>query len=351
MRYLQKVDKNKLIDLDLKDKKILAILESDARTSTSSIAKVAGLGRDVTDYRIKHLEQTGVIQGYRTIIDIHKFGYESYHVFIQLNKPTKDVEESIIKKFQNRSYIRAIIKYSGKYDFELAIIAKNITEFDSILDQTIDDCRQYLESYEVLILTKPYVSRVFPKKFLQTTIPLKIKNSNLDKALLNKNTQGDIKTYSVDNKDLEILKMLSEKPRESAYAISESLKKYKLSHDSVAYRIKNMISSNIITKFIPVINYSSIKYSVYCLLLRISAPIKNQATLKEVLQNDDKILWSVKCVGKYDLIIYLCVSEIDELHDTINTIRNYFPQNIKDYEILLAYEEYKYNYFPDYINI
>ena len=60
--------------LNLKDKKILYELEKDARITNSLIARKVGLSKDAVGYRIKQLEEKGIIKGYRAIIDVNKNG-------------------------------------------------------------------------------------------------------------------------------------------------------------------------------------------------------------------------------------------------------------------------------------
>lgn len=338
MRYLQQIKEGKKADLDLKDKKILYLLSKNARMPHTLIAKRVGLSRDAVSYRINNLTKKGVIQGYRVVIDINKFGYDAYHIFLQLSQPTKEAENLLIKKFKEYPFIRAAIKFSGKYDIQLATIAKNIKEFDNILSKIINDCSKYLQDYEILIITKGYVSRVFPKNFLETE-----KNIELSKKIKTEQLQ------KIDKKNQEILNIIANDASLPLYKIAE---KIKLSPDAVNYRIKNMISNKVILDFIPVINYAALSYNIYAILLNIHGLTeKKEATLKQFLNTDENILWAVKTIGRYNIMIYVCTKNSESLHRTLNDLRSYFPEDIKNYETLIAYEEYKYTYFPDYFYI
>jgi len=331
MRYLQEIKEEKKIKLDVKDKKILSLLAQNARTPHTLIAKGVGLSRDAVSYRIKNLENRGVIQGYRTVVDISKFGYDAYHIFLQLSQPSKEAERLLIKKFKDYPFIRAAIKFSGKYDFQLATIAKNIENFDSILSKVINGCSNYLQEYEILIVSNNYISNVFPKSFL------KIKEKNLPKKIDN---------AKIDDKDKEILKVIANNADMLLYRIAS---KVKLSADTVNYRIKNMVKEGVILGFIPVINYAALSYSIYAVLLNIQGltDIK-EAKLKQVLKVDENILWAVKTIGRYNIMAYVCTRNSEDLHETLIKLRRYFPEEIRNYETLIAYEEYKYTYFPDY---
>ena len=71
--------------LDIKDKKILYQLESNSRQPLSSLAKKVGLSREVVAYRIKQLEQKGIIHHYVTVIDFVRLGYMFLRIFFRYN--------------------------------------------------------------------------------------------------------------------------------------------------------------------------------------------------------------------------------------------------------------------------
>ena len=53
--------------MDDKDKKILSLLDENCRMPSSAIAKKLRLWRQVVDYRINQLVETGVIKNFVTI--------------------------------------------------------------------------------------------------------------------------------------------------------------------------------------------------------------------------------------------------------------------------------------------
>ncbi len=253
MRYLQEkinVDKFKL---DSKDMQIIGILSSNSRVPLKKKKKKVKLSRDAVKYRIDQYEKKGVIQGYRTVIDIKKFGYDKYHIFLKLNNPSTTNEEKLRKKFVSYPFTRAVIKFSGNFDYELAFVAKNIDELDKIISKIISDCSSSLQEYELLTLSKTYIAETFPPNF-----PGHLEN----KSSLKKSYQ------KLDKKDIEILKILGD---EAKTPLHELESKIKLSADAISYRIKNMVNSNVIIKFVPVINYTSLNYNLHTLLLNISS--------------------------------------------------------------------------------
>ena len=62
-----------IVQLDLKDRKNLYHLDLNCRQSNTQIGKKAGLSRQVVEYRIKRMEEEGIIKGYWTNIDAYRF--------------------------------------------------------------------------------------------------------------------------------------------------------------------------------------------------------------------------------------------------------------------------------------
>ncbi|HLC77654.1 MAG TPA: Lrp/AsnC family transcriptional regulator [Candidatus Nanoarchaeia archaeon] len=336
MRHVPHIDPKDKVKLDLKDRKILSLLGENSRLPSTKISKVVSLSRDAVSHRIKMYENKGLIQGYKTVTDIRKFGYENYHIFIRLNKPSKENERKVVDSLSAHSFVRAILKFSGKYDLEIAVIAKSVSHLELIVETILFECSLYVLDYDILIVTGNYISRTFPKNFLGDDLRIISKVT-----LKTKNRNG----YSADKKDFEILKILANNSRIQLYKIAE---KVKMSPDSVNYRIKKMQEAGYISKFIPAINYSLLGRSVYAILLNTRILTKKEEDdLKKFFTHDLNVIWAVKTLGKYNLLFYLCTENQTDIHNTINNMRTLFPEKIKDYETLIAYEEYKYTYLPD----
>lgn len=334
MKYLQAVKDTNKVKLDLRDRKILSLLSANSRTPLTQLSKKVGLSRDAVKYRIRNYEKVGLIQGYRALVDISKFGYDNYHLFIKLNNPSEETEKQIICKIAKLSFIRAIIKFGGSYDFEIAIIAKDIADLDGKITKLINYCGNLIQESEMLIISKTFVAETFPKNFLE-------EKEKMQMRIFCKKESKEIK---VDKKDIQILSIIAENANMQIVDIAD---KVRISPDSVTYRIKNMLSSGVIKKFIPVINYSSLDYSLYAVLLDINSfDEEKEERILEFLLNNPNTLWAVKTIGRYNILIYLLVKNTEELQETILKMRGLFPKEIKDYQILIGYEEYKYTYFP-----
>ena len=60
--------------LDLKDRKILYQLDLNCRQSNTQIGKKVGLSKEVVNYRIKRMQDFGIINNFWTAINSLKLG-------------------------------------------------------------------------------------------------------------------------------------------------------------------------------------------------------------------------------------------------------------------------------------
>ncbi len=82
--------------IDLKDRKILYELDKNARQTLSQIGKNVRLPKSVVAYRIKKLEETGIIKNFYTVINFYKLGYINLAIYVNYQYYTPAIEKEII---------------------------------------------------------------------------------------------------------------------------------------------------------------------------------------------------------------------------------------------------------------
>ncbi len=339
--------------IDAIDKKLLIALAKDARQSLSQLARHARIGKDSTRYRINRMTTAGVIHPARMLADVGMLGYDSYHVFLQLKNPTPQVESQIVKKLSALPFVRAVLKFFGQYDFEVAIIAKNVREFDDMLTQIIEMTQQYLQRHDTFVITKSYVAEAFPKSFGNSVTLAQSPITSNNKANAKRTNKSDskmlqkknkIEIRSLDTTDLAIIRAMRDNASQPLVAIGE---KIKIHPDTITYRLRNL-EKWLLLGYAPVISYAALGYTMYAVLCNIQhLDERKEATLKTFLQINPHILWGVKTVGRRNVLLYICVKKEEEYQQTITELRNTFPEQILDLDTLSAVAEYKYTLLPD----
>ena len=85
--------------IDIKDKEILYQLDLNSRQSFSQLGKKVGIHKDVASYRVKRLQEWGIIKNFYTCIDTSKLGYIRFRFYLCYECSTKDLKKKIIKHF------------------------------------------------------------------------------------------------------------------------------------------------------------------------------------------------------------------------------------------------------------
>ena len=124
--------------MDQIDRKILELLQRDAKQNTKEIARKVGLSVTPTYERIKKLEQQQVIKSYVALVDPAKVGKEMV-VYCQINllKHQKVLIDNFEDKITNFPEIMECHHVSGNFDFLLKIVVKDIKEFHHFVNEKL----------------------------------------------------------------------------------------------------------------------------------------------------------------------------------------------------------------------
>ena len=116
--------------MDAIDKRILMVLQNDAKANIKIIAEKSGLSVSPTFARIKKLEQLGYIKKYVALLDEVKIG-KSIQVFCQvtLSIHSKEVIDNFKKQIAKLNDVMGCYHVSGNYDFLLKIAVKDMNEY------------------------------------------------------------------------------------------------------------------------------------------------------------------------------------------------------------------------------
>ena len=145
-----------MVDLDLKDRKILYQLDLNCRQSNAQIGKKVGLSRKVVEYRIKKMEEEGIIKGYYTCVDAYKLGYYFYRFYINFQYVSSDLKKEIIDYFVNYNYISTIGTTNNLYDLIAVIWVNNINEFYNFWEKTLVKYGNYFSEQKFSLYIKGY---------------------------------------------------------------------------------------------------------------------------------------------------------------------------------------------------
>ena len=200
------------IKLDLKDWKILGILCTDARTPNTKIAKRVGLSVEAVGYRIRKLEESGVIRKYGIYPDELKINIKTFFVFLKFTTMSEHDENRFIEIFTKHQNVGVVWESSGNWDFILIIYAADIFIFAKIIDDLLSRVARHLKEYKSLFALEQI-------KFTQL-IGEELKAFKDPYATITP-LEKRLDTLIITDKEKKLLSYLDDHGRASAVAISK----------------------------------------------------------------------------------------------------------------------------------
>lgn len=123
------------IKLDATDKRILEVLQENARISNLELAEAVNLSPTPCARRVKQLEDAGIIQRHITILDQEKLGL-TLTIFLAVtmekhNSATFDAFETAIKDFPE--VVSCSVVTGRSEDYILKVVAKDMKHYEEFL--------------------------------------------------------------------------------------------------------------------------------------------------------------------------------------------------------------------------
>lgn len=122
--------------MDSLDRKILAALEHDGRLTVTELADRVGLSLSPCHRRVRALEESGVISGYRAELDAAALGLQfSALVFVTL-KDSKSVPEFEAAVAQLENVVQAQ-RLFGDPDYLLQVVVRDLPAYQRLYDERL----------------------------------------------------------------------------------------------------------------------------------------------------------------------------------------------------------------------
>ncbi|MAD59697.1 MAG: AsnC family transcriptional regulator [Flammeovirgaceae bacterium] len=126
--------------IDAIDKKILRILQKNAKITNAKLSKEIGLSPAPTLERVRKLESKGIISGYHAKLDKSKIGLGvSTYVMVSLKGHNKKNLVSFIEKISDVDNIVECHHITGSGDFILKVVAKDIESYQKLMLEKVSE--------------------------------------------------------------------------------------------------------------------------------------------------------------------------------------------------------------------
>lgn len=126
------------VDLDEFDRKIIGVLRRDGRITVTALADRVGLSKTPCQLRLKRLIESGVILGFRAIVDPAKLGMD--HVAFAEVK-LSDTREKALAEFnaavQRIPEVEECHMIASSFDYLLKVRTADIRRYRAVLGEKI----------------------------------------------------------------------------------------------------------------------------------------------------------------------------------------------------------------------
>ncbi|WP_068714491.1 Lrp/AsnC family transcriptional regulator [Vibrio tritonius] len=142
--------------MDKFNERILHELRKDGRLSNVELAERVGLSPSATLRRVQDLERTGVIKGYRAILDRDQLniGVVAY-VSVGLNNHSKQSQLAFLQHIMAVPEIVECHNITGVYEYLLRIEARDLKHFQRIHADVLGECKQVRELNTTVVMDSP----------------------------------------------------------------------------------------------------------------------------------------------------------------------------------------------------
>lgn len=317
------------MNIDLLDSKILAALDQNARLAESIIGKKVRASKQVVKYRIKRLEDKGILENYYTMLNVGKLGFDSYYVFVQLTGLNSEQENELYQNILKIPYVAWLVTGVGRWDAVILICAKTIIEFNTELEELKSIFSKNLHEYTFTTLIQ---AEHISYKFLKSTSNNTLKTTSKDKKVI------------LNEIDKKILRTINQSARMPVTSIAESTK---FPLHTIHYRLKQLQKEKIIQGFKPKINVHKLGLQWHLLLIAFNSVSEDRIKLFISYCKENKNVYYVtNSVGKYNIMLDIHVKNTEEFRKFLFDIKNSFQDLILLYESILVFEELLITYVP-----
>lgn len=119
-----------MAEIDAKSHEILRILQRDGRISNIDLAERVALSPSACLRRVQELERSGMIKGYRAVVDREKTGNGfCAYVAVGLSEHTKKAQQAFERSMDLAPQVRECHNVAGAYEYLLRVEVADLNSY------------------------------------------------------------------------------------------------------------------------------------------------------------------------------------------------------------------------------
>lgn len=305
--------------VDEKDKLILFELLQDSRQPLSKIAKAVRLPQQTVSYRIKKLEDEGIIKKYTINVNYQKIGLNRHSLYLDLKSIKAEDIDEYLKHITDIKEVSCcyMLHDISEWKIYISVWTRTIERYDEIQTKILTKFKDHINNYISFQSVKSYTyfaRRLNTKKEAKVDIKEGLEN---------------IPLKDIDFKILEKLRENSKTP------ILQLAKELNTTVNTAMRRIKFLKDKGVIQRFYPIIDMKKIGYTEYTFISRLDASYdKDIEKFIEYAKSDPRFVIVIKAVGYVNIYYAFLAESNKELGEIIEKIESIIGKaTLKTYKI------------------
>ena len=335
----------KLVKIDLIDKKILAVLLRNGRINTKELARLIKHNYPTVRNRIGRLIDSKVITHFYPVLQVPGIGCRRFmSVYVSLKTLTLEKQEKILKELMKLPLLIEILELQGKWNFSILLVSNYLKESYHTLNKIQEICAEHLNNFTVL---QTYLISPLNRKFFldeEYDIELdKIKTGY--QPLIQKVPMIHLeKPVKLNKEDMKLLNYLKLNARDSFEEIKEAIG---IEQAVAHYKIKKYIQTNLIKYFTIEVDNEKLGYSKHVLFLHFRGSEEGKNKFVQEMYKHKKAYHLFQYLDYWEIAVTFCVKSQQEINQIVDNILKKYGEYIKNQELLLVKKIHKSHPYPN----
>ena len=148
------------MELDDTDREILRILQADARTPFSEVAREIDMSSATVHDRVQRMKEAGVIRGYHADVDPKAVGLGTSAI-VGL-RVEQGQEAEAIERLTDIEGVQEVNLTTGEWDVVLRVYAEDTDALRELMFDNVAQMEGFARSQTMVVLGTPYESHELP---------------------------------------------------------------------------------------------------------------------------------------------------------------------------------------------
>ncbi|PIT84065.1 hypothetical protein COU37_05405 [Candidatus Micrarchaeota archaeon CG10_big_fil_rev_8_21_14_0_10_45_29] len=300
------------MELTSADKKILALLDCNARMPLSEVGKRARIAKETVKYRISKMQKAGILRGFYAIVDHSKLGLASARIYFRLKDFGEGDEKKLAEFMLKDPHCWGLFQTSGPHHMVAVIKAKDAWEMGEFAESIRKNFWKIIEYAQISIFCQ----------YCELTSSFLHGGEKKEFCLFERQKQARL-----DGADMKILGALSQDARLPIISLA---KKAGISPATARAKLRRLVKEKVIVAFRPFIDTEALGYEYFKVDVSVNdyVGVQKVANYAKSLPNTtmfQKMLFSP--VVEFDLQ----AKNFAEFVKIMDSIKEKFPSLVRNY--------------------